>query len=212
MKYCIHMCPLELEGVFDELALAEDQRKGIRTYLDLLKAKHRATYEHSIRVGLMAQRIARHVHYDEKALLYAGLLHDIGKSDVPVALLQKTDAWTAQDTATMDAHVLHGYQLLRGTFDFTADVIVLHHRFQERKYPEPLPPLLHEYSEKTRILIHTYGRILALADVEDALHRANGKFGTGPLSGLEIQEQMLRLNSDQTELIEELYRAEVFTV
>lgn len=210
MTYCV--CMGSLESVFDELAIVEDQRGGIRKYLDLLRAKHRETYKHSIRVGLSARRIARHLHLDEKALLYAGLLHDVGKSQVPTALLQKTAGWTMEDTAAMDAHVLHSYQLLQGTFDFTAEVVVLHHRFQERKYPEEIPPFLHAYSGETQKLIRTYGRVLALADVYDALHRNNDKFGGRPLSGGEIQEQMLRLNPDQTELIEELYKAGVFSV
>lgn len=207
-----HSFDEKLEGAFEELAIAEDRRRSIRKYLDLLKEKHRGTYEHSIRVGLMARRIARHRHLDEKALLYAGLLHDVGKSQVPVALLQKTGEWTPEDTAAMDAHVLHGYQLLRGTFDFSAEVVALHHQFQERKYPTEAPPFLHQHSESTRELIRTYGRILALADVYDALHRVNGKFDEHPLSGGEVKEQILRLNPDQAELIEELYCAGVFAM
>lgn len=196
----------------EELRVDLDKREVIRTYLDLIKAKHQGSYEHSLRVGLIARQIAKFMASNEKALLYAGLLHDVGKTMVPTSTLSKTEGWTPEDTANVQAHVESGYKLLRDKFDFTAEVILMHHRFQTRPYPEESPQPLHEYSEDTKALIKEYGRILAMADVYDALHRINDKHGVKrSLSGEEIREQMLSLNPDRTELIEQLYTAGVFT-
>ncbi len=206
--------PLEerLATAFGELQISQEQQDKILAYLKLLELKHTETFYHSIRVGLAARGIAKHLNMDEKALLYAGLLHDIGKSMVPLSTLSKTEGWTADDTAAMDEHVLKSYELLRDTFDFSAEIVKLHHRFQSRPYPEKVPEPLHPYTDDTKKKIESGGRMLALADVYDALHRINEKFGgREAFSGDKVKEQMLQMNPDQTELVEELYDAGIFT-
>lgn len=213
LNYLDPSVPLEkrLRWVFDDLQLPSEQREGIVAFLQPLKAKDHPTYEHTIRVGLLARRIARFMHLDEKALLYAGLLHDIGKAQTRFETLQKTEGWTPADTAEMKSHVMDGYRLVRGRFDFSAEIILWHHRFQPGAYPEELPTPLHEYSLGTKTLIPMYGRMLSLADTFDALHRVNDKHGDKPLTGEQIREKMLAFNKDQKILIEELFRADVFT-
>src|SRR3989338_8412594 len=203
--------PIEerLRWAFDEIQLPNDQRESVVAFLHPLKIKDRTTYEHSIRVGLLARRIARFMHLDEKALLYAGLLHDISKAQTRLETLQKTESWTAADTEEIMRHVIDGYRLVRNHFDFSAEVILWHHRFQAGGYPKELPAPLHEYSEGTKTMIAFYGRILALADCFDALHRVNDKFGS--LTGEQIKEKMVTLNRDQRVLVEELYNASVLT-
>lgn len=206
--------PLEerLRWAFDELHLANDQREDFVAFLHPLKRKDCATYEHSIRVGLLCRRIARFMHLDEKALFYAGVLHDVGKSQTRLNTLQKIEGWTPADTKEIKRHVFDGYRLIYGHFDFSAEIILWHHRFQAGNYPEHLPAPLHNYSNGTKTLIAMYGRILALADCFDALHRVNEKFGDKqPLAGEQIKEKMLALNRDQYILIEELYNAGIFT-
>lgn len=206
--------PIEerLGWAFDELDIPSDRREAVRAFLQPLKVKDRATYEHSIRVGLLTRHIGRFMHLDEKALFYAGLLHDVGKAQTRLEILQKTEGWTPADTDEIKQHVLDGYRLLRGHFDFTGDIILWHHRFQAGGYPEELPADLHAYSEGTKAMITLYGRILALADCFDALHRNNEKFGgKQSLTGERVRERMLALNDDQRALIEKLFAAGVFT-
>jgi hypothetical protein len=109
-------------------------------------------------------------------------------------------------------HVMDGYRLIRGQFDFSAEVILWHHRFQHNGYPADMPALLHEYSQGTRVMIQFYGRLLALADGFDAFHRVNEKYTPvdGPV-GEWIREKMLEHNPDQRVLVQELYDASVFT-
>jgi len=74
-----------------------------------------------------------------------------------------------------------------------------------------MPKPLHEYSEATRLLIPEYGRVLALADVYDALHRVNSRFGDKrQLADDEIKEKMLEFNPDRKDLIMDLYNADIF--
>ncbi len=206
--------PLEerLRWAFDELQISDNHREGIAAFLNLLKVKHLPTYEHSIRVALLARRIARFAHLNEKPLFYAGLLHDEGKAQTRVELLRKTEGWTPADFEEIKQHVLDGYRLVRGHFDFSADIILWHHGFQADGYPTELPPLLHPYSEGVKTLIKMYGRILSLADCFDALHRASNKSGEKRLlTGEQIREEMLKRNPDQQTLIEDLYNVGILT-
>jgi putative nucleotidyltransferase with HDIG domain len=202
-----------LEEVFNELEISPEQRKEIEAFMAILKLKDRMTYDHSIRVALLATRIGNFMHLDPKVLLYSGLLHDTGKAQTNPATLKKTSGWTGADTAEIMSHVMDGYRLIRGHFDFSAEVILWHHRFQPNSYPTEIPQPLHDYSEGTRVMIPFFGRILALADQFDALHRMNDKFTRGekPI-GESIKETMLAHNPDQRKLIEELYRADILTV
>jgi len=61
-------------------------------------------------------------------------------------------------------------------------------------------------------MIALYGRILAIADCYDALHRVNDKFGTvQALTGEDIKEKMFQFNPDQRVLLNELYEANILT-
>ena len=193
-----------------EVGVGEEDVGDVITFLRPLQQKHLPTYEHSLRVALVARAIAKHQHVDEKALLLAGALHDVGKVRVPHRVLSQTDHWTASDQRIIQRHVLDGYRLIRGRFDFSAETILWHHRFQDRGYPKRLPPPLHRYSTATHALIIECGRLLALADVYDALHRQNSKIKRGGgLSSQEIKEKMLGYNRDKRALVNSLYASGV---
>lgn len=104
-------------------------------------------------------------------------LHDLGKCQTCLKVLGKTGSWSDGDQEEIELHVLNGYRLLRGRFDYSAEIMLWHHRFQENGYPDELPQFLHEYRQTTQLLIREYGRIVAIADVYDALHRVNEKVG-----------------------------------
>lgn len=199
------------QSALNDLRIPGKHRRGIYALLSPLKEKDALTYEHSIRVGLLAQRIGEFMHLDQKALFFAGLLHDIGKAQTRPETLQKTTGWTAEDAAEISSHVMDGYRMARGLFDFSAEVILCHHLFQRNGYPKKLPPPLHDYSQGTKTMIQMFGRILSLADVFDALHRVNDKLGETELTGETIKEKMFAFNQDQKVLIGELFKADILT-
>src|SRR3989338_4018812 len=150
---------LEFEETMDELKISEKIKASIRGLLAALKQKSEFTYAHSLRVGLLARKIGRFMHLDEKALFFAGIFHDLGKSLTPLTTLHKKSGWTSEDTKIMESHVTDSYRLLRDKFDFSAEIVLWHHRFQKNIYPTELPPSLHRYSEGTKVLIQEYGRV-----------------------------------------------------
>jgi len=195
-----------------ELAIATKIQKSLDAFLDLLIVKDMFTYEHSVRVALLDRLIAQFIGLNERALFFAGALHDIGKIQTRLELLQKTAGWTQADREEMKQHVMIGHELLCECFSFSAEIIIWHHRFQTQCYPETLPPLLHQYSDITEDTIPRCGRVLALADSYDAAHRINENFGNDqPLTGALIKEKMIASNADQSELVKMLYDANIFT-
>jgi len=197
----------------EELGISETNEAHLQSFLAPLKDKSSVThfhYLHSLRVGLLARQIGRFTYHEEKPLFFGGALHDLGKCQTPLHILGKTEDWSDEDQHAMESHVMDGYRLIRGRFDMSAEIMLWHHRFQKNGYPEELPPLLHNYRETTQLLIREYGRIVALADVFDALHRVDAKFGAKKaLTGDEIKEKMLELNPDRRKLISALYEAGV---
>ncbi len=196
-----------------ETGVSRTNQEHVRSILAPLRDKSSITnfhYLHSLRVGLLAREIGNFVYHEEKPLLLAGALHDLGKCQTCLNVLGKTGSWNDDDQREIENHVLDGYRLLRGRFDISAEIMLWHHRFQEDGYPEMLPPFLHQYRETTKLLIREYGRIVAVADVYDALHRVNEKTGEArALTSAEIRGKMFDYNPDRRKLISALYTSNV---
>jgi putative nucleotidyltransferase with HDIG domain len=217
VNYLKDTTPLEdrLSKLFEDLHVSEENKTAVKSFLSPLRNKgeaYRFHYDHTLRVTFLCVEVAKFMHLDKKALFYAGLLHDVGKALVPVETLGKTDGWTKQDARNMRPHVMDGYRMIKGKFDFTAEVILWHHRFQKDGYPANIPSCLHHYCLGTKTMIQMYGRILSLCDHFDASHRVNFRDGAVvSLTGEGVKSLMFRLNPDQKELLEELYSADIFT-
>ncbi|MDP3962925.1 MAG: HD domain-containing protein [bacterium] len=190
-----------LETALDRYRLSDRHRISIRGYLDKLYLRDEATWRHSIRVGDLASRIGDFFcDCSGRSLLWAGLLHDIGKILVDPDLFLKRERFTDDDYRRMEPHVEYGWRMLRGIHEWTAHVIVRHHRYGARPYPARLPPMT--LPGRTEERIDALARRLALADYYDALMtRDNAKFGKEPLSPVARREQYLRGNADQEPLI-----------
>lgn len=201
--------------LYADLQVSGENQRALDAFLAPLRDKgpvYRYHYMHTLRVTILCVDVAKFMHLDQKALFYAGLLHDVGKSLVPIVTLGKTTGWTENDTRNIRPHVMDGYRMIRGRFDFSAEVIIWHHRFQSKGYPSKVPGSLHPYCLGTKTMIEMYGRILSLCDQFDAFHRVNDANGEAvPRTGEEIKELMFKANPDQRFLLTELYEADVFT-
>ncbi len=195
------------------IGITTTNQNHLRSILAPLRDKSAVTrfhYEHSLRVGLLAMKIGNFTHHESKPLFLAGALHDLGKCQTCLDVLGKVGTWSEKDQEEIENHVLDGYRLLRGRFDFTAEAMLWHHKFQDDGYPDVLPQYLHNYRQTTKLLIREYGRIVAIADVYDALHRVNEKEGEArALAPSEIKEKMFVYNPDRRKLITALYDANI---
>jgi ribonuclease BN (tRNA processing enzyme) len=122
---------------------------------------------HVKRVSEYAYTLAMLIGLDDKECLMvrdASPLHDIGKIAIPDVVLNKPGEYTNQEREVMNQHVNLGYDMLkhseRGLLQVAATIVHEHHeKWDGSGYPRGLK------GEQ----IHIYGRIVALADVFDAL-------------------------------------------
>jgi putative nucleotidyltransferase with HDIG domain len=124
------------------------------------------TYTHSINVCVFVTALANHAGVDRTdvhELAVGALLHDVGKSQVPKAILTKNGPLTNEEFAIMRQHVEWGAQLLRqhGRLSSLSMIPVLQHH-------EKLDASGYPYGLGARD-IHLFGRISAIADVFDAM-------------------------------------------
>lgn len=207
---------VQLEETFVELGIHEEQKALALSILKPLlesDSVHQDCYNHCIRVGILAKQIGAVMHLDEKALFYAGIFHDVGKQTISSKLLGKTESWTHEDKEEIKKHVLASYCLVKDKFDFSAEIILFHHYFQDDPYPNDIdiPPLLHPHSNGAISAIMNYARIIALADSYDAMHRKNSYvLNHKSLTDQEIEDQMILRNPDKKGLVEDLYHLGIF--
>lgn len=201
----------------DHLGVSEEPLGVMERFLAQMQAHHAGTYEHSMRVGMLAPKIGTLVpeleDFPPKALFYDGTLHDWGKLKTPRELLEKTTEWTEADAQALRAHPMDSYEaLVNEGMALTAGAVILHHTFQPNPYPKPdeIPkadPRLPELPEQLERLKPVLGRVIALADFYDASHRKNL---AGGLSDEEIRVKVYKANTDLSELIDSLYSNGVF--
>ena len=137
----------------------------IKEKLGELNAHNPNTYEHSLRVALLAATVASHEHfpsYQRSVLIKAALLHDIGKIEIPNELLE-ADTLTEEEKKQIDKHVRASFDVVKSYDPLVAKVISGHHEFQPRRYPRASTRISEE------MLVKELQFILSLCDNVDSL-------------------------------------------
>lgn len=142
------------------------ENNAIAVDIDALKVSDEYTFKHSVDVAAMAMIIAKKYGLSDREIYeigVAGLLHDIGKSKIPPEILNKPGRLTDDEFAIMKQHSLIGYKILKDKADISEAVrlgVLQHHeKINGSGYPMGVA------SGKISI----YARILAVADIYDAL-------------------------------------------
>ncbi len=133
--------------------------KDLRTYDNY-------TYEHSISVAVLACTMGLHLKLKENMLydlVLAGILHDIGKTEIPPEVLNKPEHLTPEEYALIKAHPTMSYDIIKDNTSISAlckNAVISHHENHDGSgYPN------HAKGENITLL----ARILHVADVYDAL-------------------------------------------
>lgn len=160
-----------LQNVFQNLL---HEMKNNRQALNLLTGIYvhdNYTFSHSTNVTIYALALAMKLGFNDKQLNEIGLgsmLHDIGKVEIPTEILNKDGKLTEQEYDLVKQHPTIGFEMLRKQRSIS--LLSAHCAFQHHEkldgtgYPRGI-----KGDE-----IHLYGKILAIADVFDALtsHRS----------------------------------------
>lgn len=140
----------ELEQMMDMLELAhEDLKKSytasIRVFAKLVDMREGIVAGHTLRVADLARKIAVHMGMDEPSqrdVLFAGLLHDLGKLGWHEQLIGKAfNSLTAEERQKVMTHPVVGQAVLMSLEHLhgVAHLIRHHHeRFDGKGYPDGL--------------------------------------------------------------------------
>ena len=124
------------------------------------------TYTHSVNVDILSVilGVGCGLSDDElRKLSQAALLHDIGKTCLPIEVLNKPGKLTPDEFEEIKQHSRYGYNLLKNNEEISAvtrNAILSHHENEDGSgYPRGVA------SDK----IHKFAKIIHIADVYDAL-------------------------------------------
>ncbi len=124
------------------------------------------TLNHSVQVSMISALIGQWLELspeDQFSLAYAGLLHDVGKSKVPVHILNKPSKLTTEEYDIIKKHAEHGFNQIKGLRNMTEDIrtaVLQHHEKSDGSgYPLKL----------AGDNVHFYAQIICIADIYSAM-------------------------------------------
>ncbi|WP_346776913.1 HD domain-containing phosphohydrolase [Thalassotalea sp. G2M2-11] len=150
------------------LEIEENQCEMIYVLMEVMESTSDETGQHIKRVAETCKLLAQHVPSlsDEEvnSVFLASPMHDIGKIYIPKEILHKPGRLTDEEMTIMKTHAQKGYELFKNSkrrLTTAASIIAREHheKWDGSGYPRGLK------GEE----IHIFGRIVALADVFDAL-------------------------------------------
>jgi HD-GYP domain-containing protein (c-di-GMP phosphodiesterase class II) len=127
------------------------------------------TYTHSVNVAILSLCLGRYIGLSRLSLRMlgiCGLVHDLGKLDIPLEILKKPGRLTEKEFREIEKHPLRSVSRimrLRASYDLRAQIMLApfehHMKYDLSGYPRI----------QTKKGVSLFGRILAIADVYDAL-------------------------------------------
>ncbi len=156
----------DAKPVVSEMVKSIVRNPNAQLCLTQLKERDAYTAQHSVNVCVLSVTFGRYLGMSESELNLLGLgalLHDIGKLQTPLEVLNKPGRLTEDEFKVMKSHPSHGHDILRrirGMPESTMDIALTHHeRLAGHGYPNNLQE--HEIS--------TWSKLVAVVDVYDAI-------------------------------------------
>ncbi|MCL7957878.1 MAG: HD domain-containing protein [marine benthic group bacterium] len=156
----------EAVAVVKLLSLAMHSERDVVVPLVHLKQVDQYTTTHSINVSMLSMGLAEYLNFasvDVRAIGEAALLHDVGKTKIPLSVLNKPGKLTPDEWKLIQTHTTEGARILlasSGHMELAAIVAYEHHLdWQGEGYPEMTYPRQP----------HTASRLIQVCDIYDAL-------------------------------------------
>lgn len=152
--------------ITNDLMKAINDNDALAVDISALKTSDEYTFKHSVDVATLSMIIARNQGLPQEDIYkigIAGLLHDMGKSKIPLEILNKPGKLNDEEFAVMKSHSVLGYDILKTKKEFSGMIslaVLQHHEKMNGKgYPFGF----------TADKICPYAKILSVTDVYDAL-------------------------------------------
>ncbi len=158
-----------------------------------------SSYIHSVNVAVLAILTGKGIGFNRNQLIDLGtgaLMHDIGMSQVPLEIINKSDKLSREESENIKSHPTYGYQMIKhnsGISAFVKTIVLMHHeRLDGSGYPMGL--------DASRI--NKYVRIVSICDMFDSAISDNVYSNNMPIyKALEFIESQVRNKLD-----EDIYR------
>ena len=153
-------------SIADDLMSAINDNDAIAIDISALKTSDEYTFKHSVDVATIAMIVAKQQGLSPKEIReigVAGLLHDVGKTKVPIEILNKPGKLSDEEFAIMKQHSVFSYRIIKDNPAFSPAVclgVLQHHeKINGCGYPMGVK------EDK----LSPYAKILSVADIYDAL-------------------------------------------
>ena len=165
LERTLHAQTLEIRKAYKFLSQAH--AKSLQILARAADYRDDDTGTHIVKIGEYCFILAKKLGLPEKdaeILRYAAPMHDVGKIGIPDSILQKPGSLTAGEFEAIKRHTIIGAQIFFDSahpYHIASGIIALthHERYNGTGYPRGIA------GED----IHLFGRIVAVADVFDAL-------------------------------------------
>jgi putative nucleotidyltransferase with HDIG domain len=151
MVKIFHKLPAGESLKFSDIVQAETRiikalkHSSLREWLTTVGCHHADTFRHCLFVTGFAVAFAQHLGMredDQRRLVRAALLHDVGKAFIPTVILDKPGLLTDEEMSEVRKHPRLGYEALAAQGGFPPemlDVVLHHHEFLDGTgYPDGL--------------------------------------------------------------------------
>jgi putative nucleotidyltransferase with HDIG domain len=156
----------EAAAVVKLLSVAMHSEQDVVVPLVQLKSVDQYTTTHSINVSCLSMALAEHLNFvssDVRSIGEAALLHDVGKTRIPLEVLNKKGKLNDAEWKLIQSHTVEGARILLASgagMELAATVAYEHHlSFNGEGYPRLT------YPRQT----HEVSRLIQVCDVYDAL-------------------------------------------
>lgn len=153
-------------AIANDLMAAINDNDAIAVDISALKTSDEYTFKHSVDVATISMIVAKQQGYGSREVReigVTGLLHDIGKTKVPLSILNKPGRLDDSEFEMMKQHSVFGYRLIKDNPAFSPAVclgVLQHHeKINGSGYPMGIG------ADK----LSPYAKILSIADIYDAL-------------------------------------------
>lgn len=181
--------PLDVDKLVNQTLNILDIGATTPNLLDMLHCMREyddATYVHSMNVALICNVMARWLRMSDEEIRLAttaGLLHDIGKTQIPDEIIKKPAKLTPAEYSIVKRHPQAGYEMLKKSKldPHILNAVLMHHeRCDGSGYPLGL----------SGGQLPTFAKMVSIADVYDAMTSARVYRGPlCPFKTIEIFEQ-----------------------
>lgn len=156
----------EVNRVVSEMTESVFRNPDALTSLSRLKQFDEYTFYHSVNTSLLAMSLGRDLGFERRTLHEIGvgtLLHDIGKTKVPIEILNKPGRFEPHEMEIMKQHVLRGVEVLSTTTglgdSYVRPALEHHERVDGTGYPY----------RRVRDQLSQFGLMAAVVDIYDAI-------------------------------------------